>query len=456
LGSIVRSEYFDYFMGLFLMLNAVSIGVQVNYMAVEAGNTTPLTFRAIDWAFCCVFTAELSSRLAVHGRALYSMKGWKWNVFDTVVVFNQIVDELTMLTLAGTEAQGAIENLGFLKMLRLGRILRLIRMVRLIPELKSMVYLIAASLGSFFWTLMLLILMMFCVAVHFTEAAGGLAKDWAESGDHDRALEIRKYWGSVTQSMLSLYQAITGGESWRTFVAVFDYGGSYVTNTLIFSTYIAFAVLVMLNLVTGVFVEGAQRIIKEDRDNELVRQVCKLFILTDDDASHTLSWTEFEEHLEDTQMDIFFEAVDLNRQHARVLFDLLDADNSGTLSVEEFVRGCLRLKGPARSIDLANLVQNFEQSTQKVNLQLESVEKNLSEGHRFLSSTLANLSSKVEHMQRRPWQRPPAPSGPDAPGLHCPPDLDPKQRPLAPLGPDASGLHCPLDLDPSTPLQDLR
>ena len=39
-------------------------------------------------------------------------------------------------------------------------------------------------------------------------------------------------------------------------------------NTLVFSIFIAFATLVMMNLVTGVFVDGAQRIAREEKNQE--------------------------------------------------------------------------------------------------------------------------------------------------------------------------------------------
>jgi hypothetical protein len=404
--GIVRSEYFDYFMGVFLMLNAISIGVQVNFMADHHDEIAPLGFRMISWSFCFIFTCELTLRLTAHGRNLYYMKGWQWNVFDTIVVCFQLVDEFVMLFLTGTDIAEVIKNAGALRMLRLGRIVRLIRMVRLIHELKSMVYLITASMWSFFWTMMLLILMMFCVAVFFTETAGELAKDWKEQGDLGKADAINGLWGGVARSMLSLFQAITGGDDWNNFVAVFEHDSIYIVNTLIFSVYIAFATLVMLNLVTGVFVEGAQRIIKEDKDNELVKTICKLFAMADENDSHDISWTEFEMQLETPQMDTFLQAVDLSKTNAKDLFQLMDLDETGTLTAEEFVRGCMRLKGPARSVDLSGLVHDFDSKSTIMLEELHKVQRRTKESHDKLANSLHKLASKVEFLTRgQPAQR---------------------------------------------------
>ena len=43
-------------------------------------------------------------------------------------------------------------------------------------------------------------------------------------------------------------------------------------------------------------------------------------------------------------------------RQARGLFNLLDADDSGSISVKEFIQGCLRLRGQAKSIDVATLI----------------------------------------------------------------------------------------------------
>ena len=48
---------------------------------------------------------------------------------------------------------------------------RLVRMVRLLPELKSLVCLIMASMSSFVWTCVLLMLLVYMLAVYMTMMA---------------------------------------------------------------------------------------------------------------------------------------------------------------------------------------------------------------------------------------------------------------------------------------------
>merc|ERR1712196_522243 len=100
---------------------------------------------------------------------------------------------------------------------------------------------------------------------------------------------------------------------------------------MIFAMYVAFAALVMLNLVTGVFVEGAQRIVADDRDCEIVRQARKIFNMMDESEDMMITWEEFASHIEDSVMTEFLSILGISKTDARDLFMLLDRDRSGNL-----------------------------------------------------------------------------------------------------------------------------
>merc|ERR1711948_104414 len=74
------------------------------------------------------------------------------------------------------------------------------------------------------------------------------------------------------------------------------------------------------------------------------------------DKSGTLSWEEFRSHLENQQVRAYFQTLDLDVSQAHVLFELLDADGSNQVTIDEFLDGCMRLKGQAKSIDLNMLL----------------------------------------------------------------------------------------------------
>merc|ERR1719222_707680 len=69
-----------------------------------------------------------------------------------------------------------------------------------------------------------------------------------------------------------------------------------------------------------------------------------------------ISREEFMSQLEDPDMCQWFTSLDIDPSEARALFLLLDTDESGAIDSEEFMQGCLRLRGPAKAIDLATLM----------------------------------------------------------------------------------------------------
>eukprot|EP00439_Symbiodinium_sp_Y106_P080198 s415_g18.t4 len=140
---IVTHDYFDYVMGLILMLNAILVGIQVDVASQLPSD--PIWSRAIDLIFCLIFVLELVLRVSAFGQTFLNMEGWQWNLFDLLIVGFSVADEATKLILSDGEVQEVFDSFGVLRLLRLGRIVRLVRMVRLIPALKSMVYLILAK-----------------------------------------------------------------------------------------------------------------------------------------------------------------------------------------------------------------------------------------------------------------------------------------------------------------------
>mmetsp|Transcript_68836 Transcript_68836/g.121647 ORF Transcript_68836/g.121647 Transcript_68836/m.121647 type:complete len:248 (-) Transcript_68836:109-852(-) len=189
---------------------------------------------------------------------------------------------------------------------------------------------------------------MYIQAVYFTELYTELA---ASSPDHKD--ELAKYWGSVGTSVLTLFQAITGGDDWARFCEVFRLVSQqqYTLNMSLFVLYIAFATLVMLNLVTGVFVEGAQKIAKEEKDLELVKQVRKLVTAIDSSGDGEISWDEFETSLGTKIMTDFLKSFEMDVNQARDIFVVLDQDHSGSITLDEFISASISLHGPVKLAD---------------------------------------------------------------------------------------------------------
>merc|ERR1740121_2840658 len=54
-------------------------------------------------------------------------------------------------------------------------------------------------------------------------------------------------------------------------------------------------------------------------------------------------------------MDALLASLDLEISDVDAFFNLLDYDGNGAVDIDEFTLGCMRLKGTARSLDVARL-----------------------------------------------------------------------------------------------------
>mmetsp|Transcript_139105 Transcript_139105/g.259368 ORF Transcript_139105/g.259368 Transcript_139105/m.259368 type:complete len:263 (+) Transcript_139105:1-789(+) len=188
--------------------------------------------------------------------------------------------------------------------------------------------------------------------------------------------QLHQYFGSISTSVLSLFQAISGGVEWGSLVTPLTESISSLLAPLV-SLYVAFAVLVILNLVTGVYVEGAQTLTKEDRDNDLLCKVRMLFQQTDSDDTGLVTWGEFRQQLESPNMKKLLADIGLGLCKPEDFFWVLDREHRGQISADEFVHGGMVLGQPARAIDVALLLHYSNQTELWLRRRLSSMEKHI-------------------------------------------------------------------------------
>jgi len=74
------------------------------------------------------------------------------------------------------------------------------------------------------------------------------------------------------------------------------------------------------------------------------------------DKTGTLCWDEFQQYLKEEKIQAYFQSLDFDVSQARTLFKLLDRDNSDSVDINEFVLGCMKMKGHSRSVDVNMLM----------------------------------------------------------------------------------------------------
>ncbi|CAK0882629.1 unnamed protein product [Prorocentrum cordatum] len=311
-----------------------------------------------------------------------------------------------MIALAGNteeELVGAavLRNVRLARLVRLTRAFRLHRIIRFIAALRMLVYSILATLKSLMWAIVLMLMIIYVFGIAFTgealefaDTAGGVVQD-----DHGKLLAE---WGSLDASMYTLFQSISGGVSWREPATPLH--GISILPTSLFTVYIAFMYFAVLNVVTGVFcssaVETTQRnpdlIAKSIVDN---RRACteklqQLFGAIDDDDSGLITLDELELIADDNLMQAYFQALHIDFRDAHTLFKLLDTSREGAIRLDDFLRGCEKLKGNATSLEMAEISYDMRTMTKQLATMMAALEKDgccLSEKDDLLKPSIEKL-----------------------------------------------------------------
>ncbi|CAK0910788.1 unnamed protein product [Prorocentrum cordatum] len=88
-------------------------------------------------------------------------------------------------------------------------------------------------------------------------------------------------------------------------------------------------------------------------------------------GDQAISWEQFKGQLNSPYLVELLNIFDIERSQAKALFMLLDRDGTKTLTVEEFVRGALRLRAPARAFDVAALQREERANARKLSTRVD-------------------------------------------------------------------------------------
>mmetsp|Transcript_96358 Transcript_96358/g.152363 ORF Transcript_96358/g.152363 Transcript_96358/m.152363 type:complete len:137 (+) Transcript_96358:3-413(+) len=123
--------------------------------------------------------------------------------------------------------------------------------------------------------------------------------------------------------------------------------------------------------------------------HNFTKAVCELFGVTSE--KHVcLSYSEFEDVLTSEKTSAYLAAIQLDVTDAWELFKLLDTDESALIDVEEFVHGCLRLKGTAKAIDVAKLDYEMKMRQKRLVKHMVEVERKLTRIMKYLSNSFTS------------------------------------------------------------------
>jgi len=411
LARIVRSVYFDWASAILLASNAILIGFQVENRLSSLSDETPATYEILNTIYGLLFLAELIARICADGyKKYFTGYSWCWNWFDFIVVSLQVIEIIAAM--AVLEEGGAVPKYLILgRLVRVARIIRVVRVIRVMRFFRAFRILLTMIFGTMkngAWATLLLVLIMYIFAIVFTQSLSDHLIDLGGQSlrEKEEYSDLMFYYGSMPRAILTLFKSIIGGVDWEVVLLPLSKVGWVLG--LLFLGYISFVQLAVMNVVTGLFLQSAIEQAQSDQEHVIQLRLAEkqnfvdrlhyLFHELDSSNDGCISLSEFESHLKNEHMQAMLQTFEIDNADAWTLFKLLDTDGGGSVDIDEFVDGCIRLKGGAKSIQMAQIMYHHKWIMDKLTDLSNTIQKQLkpmSANQGVLATYIANLSTEL-------------------------------------------------------------
>lgn len=363
---------------LVILVHAIVMGVaaQAEALIEEDGERPPWLLTNAEHFFYAWYIFEVLVKLWAWRFSFFTNDEWRWNLFD---VFCLMPWQL-LVSLASSG--GGTSFFRVLRLLKLARMLRVIRFMRAFRELRLMVYMMTISFRRFLWTVCLLVIIIYTVAM----VVGMGLSEFVARQDRNRELESRllQDFDGVWSSMKTLLFVVTHGAHWFDItLALWDLGELYY---IAFMAYIVIVILGLFNMGMALFCQAAaaasewdaQSVARdlEQDENALLKSAEKALKSIVDEKSqkvveHPLvNWEEFSilwaEHKEVQdylkQMGIepplvrqLFHAIATTMSKDEKSAQITDEDS---VEVTEFLHRCKDVRGHLQADTMASIARD--------------------------------------------------------------------------------------------------
>lgn len=358
LARLILSQSFSNLCLAVIVANSSFIGWEANIKikCALSGTNSPAFLDYINRGFLIFFVVEMLLRI-ISLRLFWAVGADNyWNWFDAFLVGTSVIQE----AFAGI-------NVSFMRIFRVFRIVRVarvFRVVRFFSELRRMMLAIISCLASLGWAFLLILLIVYVFSIFLVQGCTGYILHTVP--DDALVADLAYWYSTLPHTMFSLVLAISGGDDWWSMLEpLVSINEIY---RLIFTAYVLFIIFGVLNVLTGVFTQSAcdlqdkDLVIQEEmsRADHFVKEMQGFFNQSfDEGGEHMVNWEQFEVCMERDDVLAYLGSHQLDVTDAYTLFKLLDTDGQELVDVNEFIQGCLRLKGAARAIDTACMARDI-------------------------------------------------------------------------------------------------
>lgn len=415
--------YVEPFVAFLIVANGIMIGFQTepNFQAWDG-------WTVMECVFAGFLVLEILLRMNLLGcRTFWCGDDQLWNWFDVLLCLTGITD-VTVELVSHRRSEIPTSLLRFCRLIRLVRIVKVFRL-KFMKDLRLMVKGLVAGIRTLTLAFTLLVCVIYVIAGFATYTIGA-------SEEAERLLGSSQYFRNLPLSMFTAFRCFTGEctndlgypmtsilaqELGPTFVAA--YIVSYMLVTMgIFNVILAVYVEITMKAAKETEATTAEQYARESiRVARTTRELLKKFaaayrifqdleeteghrlsriefrggstIFTDDDVHDKIAITKelFLLVIQDRDVQRLMDELDLPPDRAN-LFEVIDADGSGTLHITELVQGLLQIRGEIKKSDTVAALLATKAVQSMVAEMKEGYEKNLEELKVSIATELQKLT----------------------------------------------------------------
>jgi voltage-gated sodium channel len=373
---LVTHPAFEGIVASIIMFNVLVMAAQIQYNGFDIGYSLKYrwydssaedtwtggqtVFQMFDYVFGIIYISELL--IKVHAFRLQWVRDF-WNVFDALIVGFWLLEQpfKDVLTLPADAT--------LLRTARLFKLARLVKVIKTLNGFDSLYLLITTLRGSvtiLAWSAVLLLvvqmLIAFTISMVLTETY--FNNDFYPESERR---QVFSYFGTFSRAMLTMFEMTLANWPPVCRLLVENVNEWFMIVCVTHKLTIGFAVIGVIN---GVFMQETFKVAASD-DSIMMRQkerevrtyrdkMERLFLAADESGDGMVDKKEFATIMEDPEIVMWLSSMELPVREPWTLFELLDTSGDGLLSAEEVVKGALKLRGAAKSVDVLSLRRQLE------------------------------------------------------------------------------------------------
>jgi len=365
--------------GIIIVVNTVLMMLETQYkgnetgymvgargMDISAQESWPHAGEVFEYSeriFTIIYTMELIIRLAVFQTDFFRQV---INYLDSFVVLVSL-----LAWVFGSQTHVNPSMIRFLRLAKLARGLRLLRLGKALDSLHLLLQCLISSLTTLFWTCLLLTIIQSLAAMFLSQATRSFIDD--SRNPKTARVAVFEFYGTFTRSLLTLLEIMLANWSPPCRVLVENISEWYTIFFLIYRCIGGFAVL---NIVNAVFIQTTLKVAQSQKDfmilqkeraqEDFAYKLKNLFYELDISGDGFVTIEEFKAMLSQPEIKTWMSALEIDPQDLEGLFLLID-DGNGQISLSEFIMGVTRIKGTAKSVDMAHTLTNLKRLDTKLN-----------------------------------------------------------------------------------------